>query len=95
MSRGEDLHGKQVLRIHQRWDAADKSYVAIFDQIFEATGKIRSLHRPPNDKFHGACATQRAVRNLCGEQINMTGWKQAVVGLLGLLNPQNHRALRP
>jgi hypothetical protein len=73
MSRGEDLHGKQVLRIHQRWDAADKSYVAIFDQIFEATGKICSLHQRPNDKFHGACATQRAVRNLCGEQINMGG----------------------
>jgi len=85
MSRGEDLHGKQVLRIHQRWDAADKSYVAIFDQIFEATGKIRSLHRRPNDKFHGACATQRAVRNLCGA--DKYGWKQAVVGLLGLLNP--------
>jgi hypothetical protein len=32
----EDVDGRRLLRVHQRWDAADKSYVAIFDQTFEA-----------------------------------------------------------
>jgi hypothetical protein len=32
----ENANGRSVLHIHQRWDAADKSYVAIFDQNFEA-----------------------------------------------------------
>src|ERR1700761_4717413 len=38
----EQEKGKRVLRIRQRWDAADKSYVAVFDQTFEA-GTFRPL----------------------------------------------------
>jgi hypothetical protein len=32
----ENRNGRSFLHIRQRWDAADKSYVAIFDQNFEA-----------------------------------------------------------
>jgi hypothetical protein len=32
----EDKDGQRLMHIVQRWDAADKSYVAIFDQTFEA-----------------------------------------------------------
>jgi hypothetical protein len=32
----EEKDGQQLLHIVQRWDAADKSYVAVFDQTFEA-----------------------------------------------------------
>jgi hypothetical protein len=32
----ETVDGRRILHVMQRWDAADKSYVAIFDQTFEA-----------------------------------------------------------
>ncbi|MDQ2859371.1 MAG: hypothetical protein M3T55_01300 [Pseudomonadota bacterium] len=31
----EEQDGRRIMRIRQRWDAADKSYVAHFDQTFE------------------------------------------------------------
>src|SRR5437868_3089909 len=31
----EGTDGHRIMRIRQRWDAADKSYVALFDQTFE------------------------------------------------------------
>ena len=34
--------GRRIMRIRQRWDAADKSYVALFDQTFEP-GTMRPL----------------------------------------------------
>jgi hypothetical protein len=52
----EDLNGRQVLHIHQRWDAADKSYVAIFDQIFEAK-TFRPLSQTRSVTRNGATKT--------------------------------------
>jgi hypothetical protein len=37
-----DEPGRREMHVHQRWDAADKSYVATFDQTFEA-GTFRPL----------------------------------------------------
>src|ERR1700735_2026985 len=52
----ENLSGRQVLHIHQRWDAADKSYVAIFDQIFEAK-TFRPLSQTQSVTRNGATKT--------------------------------------
>jgi len=53
----ETENGKRILRVHQRWDAADKSYVALFDQTFE-TGSFRPLSQAKSVTRAGVTTTQ-------------------------------------
>jgi len=53
----ETENGKPVLRVHQRWDAADKSYVALFDQTFE-TGSFRPRSQAKTVTRDGVTKTQ-------------------------------------
>lgn len=52
----EDKEGKRLLHILQRWDAADKSYTAIFDQLFEPT-TFRPLSQNQSVTRNGAVKT--------------------------------------
>jgi hypothetical protein len=52
----EEKNGKRLLHIVQRWDAADKSYTAIFDQLFEAT-TFRPLSQSQSVTRNGAVKT--------------------------------------
>jgi hypothetical protein len=52
----EQAGGRRILRIRQRWDAADKSYVAIFDQTFdpitfEPLGQVQTVTRGAKTKI--------------------------------------------
>lgn len=53
----ETENGKPVLHVHQRWDAADGSYVALFDQIFE-TGSFRPLSQAKTVTRDGVTTTR-------------------------------------
>src|SRR6202046_2176500 len=73
----ENLSGRQVLHIHQRWDAADKSYVAIFDQIFDAK-PFRPLSQTQSVTRNGATKTLSVSFN--GPKVDSTSDSSAEAG---------------
>jgi hypothetical protein len=73
----EDKDGKRLLRILQRWDAADKSYTAIFDQLFEPT-TFRPLSQTQSVTRNGA--TKTLVVNFDGPKVDSTSDGQVGAG---------------
>jgi hypothetical protein len=53
----ETVDGRREMHVHQRWDAADKSYVAIFDQTCEA-GTLRPLTQSQSVTRDGVTRTK-------------------------------------